>query len=137
MNKKKFTRKTKQTADDNRKQTEDDNRQQTADSRQQTTTDDRRQTTDSSRDTRTRRICLQSDWAYWGCSGTDEEGGGGGGGRRGGSGRGGGRPTPGGPMGAEEVIADWWVGVSIPAVAIRGGPGGDTSYGLRHRKVTV
>ena len=71
--------------------------------------------------------CLHSDWAYWGCRGTDEEGGGGGGGRRGGSGRGGGRPTPGGPIGAEVVIADWWFGVSIPPVAISGGPEGDTS----------
>lgn len=50
-----------------------------------------------------------------------EEGGGGGGGSVGG------RPTPGGPTGGEEVIADWWLGVSIPLVAISGGPEGDTS----------
>lgn len=38
---------------------------------------------------------------------------------------GGGRPTPGGPIGGEEVIAVWWLGVSIPLVAISGGPEGD------------
>lgn len=67
--------------------------------------------------------CLHSDWAYWGRRDTDEdeEGGGGGGGRVGGS------PTPGGPMGGEEVIAVWWLGVSIPQVAISGGPEGDKS----------
>ena len=36
---------------------------------------------------------------------------------------------PGGPMGGEEVTADWWLGVSIPLVTISGGPGGDTSPG--------
>lgn len=67
--------------------------------------------------------CLHSDWTYWGRRDTDEveEGGGGGGGSVGG------RPTPGGPTGGEEVIADWWLGVSIPLVAISGGPEGDTS----------
>lgn len=49
-----------------------------------------------------------------------EEGGGGGGSV-------GGRPTPGGRTGGEEVIADWWLGASIPLVAISGGPEGDTS----------
>lgn len=33
---------------------------------------------------------------------------------------------PGGPIGGEEVIADWWLGVSIPLVAMSGGPEGDT-----------
>lgn len=71
-----------------------------------------------------KRRCLHSDWTYWGRRDTDEDeegGSGGGGGRVGGS------PTPGGPIGGEEVIAVWWLGVSIPLVAISGGPAGDTS----------
>lgn len=65
---------------------------------------------------------LHSDCTYWGRRDTDEveEGGGGGGSV-------GGRPTPGGRTGGEEVIADWWLGASIPLVAISGGPEGDTS----------
>lgn len=51
----------------------------------------------------------------------EEEGGGGceGGGRVGGI------PTPGGPIGGEDVMAAWWLGVSIPLVTNSGGPGGE------------
>lgn len=47
-----------------------------------------------------------------------------------GGGRVGGIPTPGGPIGGEDVMADWWLGASIPPAANRRGPGGDTSPSL-------
>lgn len=69
-----------------------------------------------------KQLCLHSDWTYWGRRDTDDEEGGGGGG---GGGRVGGIPTPGGRIGGEAVIADWWLGVSIPLVGMSGGPEGE------------